>query len=57
MHDRVEQALELLGLDPVSEVADNHSHGLERKDQHMGLYMLYFVLKLWQSGICFSQNC
>ncbi len=32
MHDRAEQALELLGLDPVSEcLADNHSYGFRKK--------------------------
>lgn len=32
MHDRAEQALELLGLDPVSEcTADNHSYGFRKK--------------------------
>ena len=31
MHDRVEQALELLGLNPISETtADNHSYGFRR---------------------------
>ena len=31
MHDRVEQALDLLGLDPVSEtLADNHSYGFRK---------------------------
>ncbi len=31
MHDRVEQALDLLGLDPVSEsTADNHSYGFRK---------------------------
>ena len=31
MHDRIEQALELAGLDPISEVmADNHSYGFRK---------------------------
>ena len=31
MHDRVEQALDLLGLDPVSEsTADHHSYGFRK---------------------------
>lgn len=48
MHDRVEQALELMGLDPVSEtLADNHSYGFrKRRSAHDAIGAVYNALRL-----------
>ena len=46
MHDRMEQALELPGLDPVSEsLADHHSYGLNDRMWEDDFYWLPQVLR------------
>jgi len=47
MHDRVEQALDLLGLDPVSEsTADHHSYGFRKsRSAHDAIGAVYNALR------------